>query len=161
MFSRHRKPSPVYDTLAKFGSVSLLHPHEDIGWIVYFENEEGACEAESKLAEIYQADSMKRIPTDPILHTEFFLRVHVVTNPSPISVIIAPLLFGYITSDLPNWIIERAADEVWNFIYEYYPCLLFSLVVLDIINKVYDNPFSVATSETQDRKVEPDFWLEN
>jgi hypothetical protein len=61
MFSRNRQPSRVYDTLAQFGSVSLLYPHQDLGWIVYFENEEGACDAESKMSEIYQIDSIKKI----------------------------------------------------------------------------------------------------
>ena len=61
MFSRNSNPFRVYDTLARFGSLSLLYPHQDIGWIVYFENEEGACEAESKMSEIYEIDSIKRI----------------------------------------------------------------------------------------------------
>ena len=61
MFSRNSNPSRVYDTLARFGTVSLIYPHQDIGWIVYFENEERACEAESKISEIYKIDSIKRI----------------------------------------------------------------------------------------------------
>ena len=61
IFSKTRKPSRVYDTLAQFGSVSLLYPHQDLGWIVYFEDEEGACEAESKMSEIYQIGLIKRI----------------------------------------------------------------------------------------------------
>ena len=61
MFPRSQNPSRIYDTLANFGSVSLLYPHQDLGWIVHFENEEGACEAESKMSEIYTVDSMKKI----------------------------------------------------------------------------------------------------
>ena len=150
MFSRNSNPSRVYDTLARFGTVSLVYPHQDIGWIVYFENEEGACEAESKISEIYKIDSIKRIvripcclldevihslqPTDSTLYPEFLLDV--ISNPSPSSIIIAPLfalLFGYITSNIPDWIIVKSADDLWD---SHYPNLRLLLLILGVIIKL-------------------------
>lgn len=111
------------------------------------------------MSEIYQISSIKKIvclffsfslnkviklvlltdlqPTDPTLYPQFSLDV--VSSPSSSSDIIAPLCalsFGYITSDIPDWIIAQSANDFWNFL-GLYPNLRLWLLVLGVIVKLF------------------------